>query len=133
MMLTRRRSLMLLSLLFPALAHATPALQQAMARARALREAAVRAGDQPYGAVVLRGGEIVGEGPSRVVARNDASAHAEREAIRDAQRQLQRGDLSGCVLVSTSRPCRWCEAAAAQAGIARMVHGDALTDAGPPQ
>lgn len=132
-MLTRRRCLTLLSLILPGWANATPALQQAMARARALRDSAVRAGDQPYGAVVLREAEIVGEAPSRVVTNNDVTAHAEREAIRDAQRRLKRDDLSGCVLVSTSRPCRLCEAAAAKARIARMVHGEALTDAGPPQ
>jgi uncharacterized protein YdeI (YjbR/CyaY-like superfamily)/tRNA(Arg) A34 adenosine deaminase TadA len=131
-MLTRRRCLTLLSLLLPTLAYATPVLQQAMARARALRDAAVRAGDQPYGAVVLRGSEIVGEGPSRVVTANDVTAHAEREAIRDAIKRLGKDDLSGCVLVSTSRPCRLCETAAAKARIARMVHGDQLTDAGPP-
>ena len=42
-------------------------------------------------------------------------------------------DLAGCVLVSTSRPCRMCEAAAGWAGISRMVHGAALIDAGAPQ
>lgn len=103
-----------------------------MQRARVLRDEAVRAGDQPYGAVVLRGDRIVGEAPSRVVTAGDATAHAEMEAIRDASRRLGSRDLSGCVLVSTSRPCRMCEAAAGWARIARMVHGDALTDAGPP-
>ena len=103
-----------------------------MQRARALRDEAVSAGDQSYGAVVLRGTQIVGEAPSRVITRRDASAHAEREAMRDALRRQGGGDLAGCVLVSTSRPCSLCEAAAAKARIARMVHGDALTDAGPP-
>ncbi len=131
-MLTRRRCLALSSLLLPSLAGATPALQQAMQRARALRDAAVRAGDQPYGAVVLRGTQIVGEAPSRVVTANNPAAHAEREALRDAIERLGRGDLSDCVLVSTSRPCRLCETAAAKARIARMVYGDALTNAGPP-
>ena len=131
-MLTRRRCL-ILPLLLPALAGASPAMQQAMQRARALRDAAVRAGDQPYGAVVLRGEQIVGEAPSRVVTANDPTAHAEREALRDAIKRLGQDDLTGCVLVSTSRPCRMCETAAAKARIARMVHGDALTDAGPPR
>ena len=53
-------------------------------------------------------------------------------AIRDAARRLGTGNLSGCVLVSTSRPCRMCETAASEARIARMVYGDSLTDAGPP-
>jgi len=109
------------------------ALQQAMRRAEALRDAAVRAGDQPYGAVVLRGELIVGAAPSRVVTHTDPTAHAEMEAIRDAARQLRTRDLAGCVLVSTSRPCRMCEAAAGWAGISRMVYGEALTDAGAPR
>jgi tRNA(Arg) A34 adenosine deaminase TadA len=107
-------------------------LPQAMARARELREQAQRDGDQPYGAVVWRDATIVGEAPSRVVLHNDPTAHAEIEAIRDAARRLGTRDLSRCVLVSTSRPCRMCEAAAGWARIERMVHGEALTDAGRP-
>ncbi len=114
-------------------ASADTALQQAMRRAEALRDEAQRAGDQPYGAVVLRGEAIVGAAPSRVVTAADPTAHAEMEAIRDAARRLGTRDLSGCVLVSTSRPCRMCEAAAGWAGIARMVYGAALTDAGAPR
>ena len=109
------------------------ALQAAMRRAEALRDEALRSGDQPYGAVLLRGHEVVGAAPSRVVTSNDPTAHAEMEAIRDAARRLRSRDLSGCVLVSTSRPCRMCEAAASWAGISRMVHGEALSDAGPPR
>lgn len=108
-------------------------LQQAMRRAEALRDEALRAGDQPYGAVLLRGDVIVGAAPSRVVSHTDPTAHAEMEAIRDAARQLRTRDLSGCVLVSTSRPCRMCEAAAGWAGVTRMVYGEALTDAGAPR
>ena len=108
-------------------------LPQAMRRAEALRDEAVRAGDQPYGAVVLRGDVIVGAAPSRVVTANDPTAHAEMEAIRDAARRLGTRELSDCVLVSTSRPCRMCEAAAGWAGISRMVHGQAFTEAGVPR
>ena len=131
-MLMRRRCLMLLPLLLPAIARGAVTLQQAMQRAREMRDTAVHAGDQPYGAVVLRGTEIVGAAPSRVVTAGDPTAHAEMEAIRDAARRLRTRDLSGCILVSTSRPCRMCEAAAGFARIERMVHGDALIDAGPP-
>jgi tRNA(Arg) A34 adenosine deaminase TadA len=89
-------------------------------------------GDQPYGAVVVADGVVVGEGPSRVVKRRDPTAHAEREAIRDAQRRLGRPSLAGSVLYSTSRPCRLCETAAAEAQVARMIHGPDLIDAGRP-
>jgi tRNA(Arg) A34 adenosine deaminase TadA len=108
-------------------------LRAAMRRAEQLREEALRAGDQPYGAVVLCGADIVGAARSRVVTGTDPTAHAEMEAIRDAARRLRTRDLSACVLVSTSRPCRMCEAAAAWCGITRMVHGEALTDAGAPR
>ncbi|NPC54110.1 nucleoside deaminase [Caenimonas soli] len=90
-------------------------------------------GDQPYGAVLVANGAIIGEGPSRVVQRGDPTAHAEREAIRDAQRRLGRTDLAGSVLYSTSRPCRQCEAAAAEARVARMIHGAELNDSGQPR
>ncbi|HYN13040.1 MAG TPA: nucleoside deaminase [Burkholderiales bacterium] len=90
-------------------------------------------GDQPYGAVLVADGAIIGEGPSRVVKRGDPTAHAEREAIRDAQRRLGRTSLVGSVLYSTSRPCRQCEVAAAEARVARMIYGAELNDAGQPR
>ncbi len=117
----------------PAQAQSPDALAAAMRQAEALRDAALRSGDQPYGAVVLQGERIVGAAPSRVVVANDPSAHAEREALRDALRRLDTPTLAGCVLVSTSRPCGACEAAAARAGIVRMVYGPALDDAGAPR
>ena len=89
-------------------------------------------GDQPYGAVLVLDGKLIGQGPSRVVKNQDPEAHAEREAIRDAQRRLGREKLPGAVLYSTSRPCSRCEAAAAKAGISRMYFGPSLTDAGAP-
>ncbi len=89
-------------------------------------------GDQPYGAVLVLHGTLIGEGPSRVVKDADPDAHAERVAIRDAQRKLGRQGLAGSLLYSTSRPCSLCEAAAAKAGVARMYFGPALTDAGRP-
>ena len=98
-----------------------------------MQRLATSTGDQPYGAVLVADGAIIGEGPSRVVILGDPTAHAEREAIRDAQRRLGRTDLSGSVLYSTSRPCRMCEAAAAEANVARMIHGTDLDDAGPPR
>lgn len=101
-------------------------------RAKEMRELAESWGDQSYGAVLVLGGRAVGLGPSRVVKDRDNNAHAERVAIREAQRALGRENLAGAVLYSTSRPCSLCETAAARAGIARMYHGASLVDAGPP-
>jgi tRNA(adenine34) deaminase len=101
--------------------------------AEQMRQRALGWGDQPYGAVLVLDDAVVGEGPSRVLRNADPDAHAEREALRDARRRLGRSRLDGAVLYSTSRPCSMCEAAAAQAGVARMIFGPALTDAGVPR
>jgi hypothetical protein len=82
-----------------------------LARARALRDLAVREGDQAYGAVVVRNGVIVGEGRNFVVRDNDPTAHAELLAVRDAARRLATRDLSDCEVYSTAVPCPMCQAA----------------------
>jgi tRNA(Arg) A34 adenosine deaminase TadA/outer membrane protein assembly factor BamE (lipoprotein component of BamABCDE complex) len=112
---------------------AAPSPAHWAAAARRMLEEARSWGDQAYGAVLVLDDQLVGEGPSRVVKNTDPSAHAEREAIRDAQRRLQRTRLDGSVLYSTSRPCGACEEAAAEAGVARMIHGADLIDAGAPR
>jgi tRNA(Arg) A34 adenosine deaminase TadA len=104
-----------------------------MALAFAMRDRAVAEGDQPFGAVVVKDGRVVGEGPSRVRTNRDPTAHAEVEAIRDAARRLGTADLSGCVLYASSRPCPMCATAAYWAQIARVYHGAEATDAGPPR
>jgi tRNA(Arg) A34 adenosine deaminase TadA len=98
----------------------------------AMKRLAESWGDQSYGAVLVIDGTLAGEGPSRVVQRGDPDAHAEREAIKDAQKRLGRSDLTGAVLYSTSRPCNRCEQAAAEARVARMIYGADMRDAGPP-
>ena len=103
-----------------------------MERAEEMRRQAVAAGDQAYGAVVVRERLIVGQSRSRVVTHQDPTAHAEMEAIRDAVRRIGHRDLSGCILYSTSHPCPMCEAAAYWAGVDRMIHGKSLVDGGQP-
>jgi tRNA(adenine34) deaminase len=122
------------------LAHSQRLSEAVPTPARTWFEAAVRMkrlaeswGDQPYGAVLVLNDQLVGEGPSRVVKLGDSTAHAEREAIRDARRRLKRTNLSGSILYSTSRPCPACEAAAAVAGVSRMYFGEDLHDAATPK
>ena len=103
------------------------------ARAFEMRRRASQAGDQPYGAVVVKGGRIVGQAPSRVVTNRDPTGHAEMEAIRDAARRLGTRDLGGCLMYSSSRPCPMCEAAAYWAGVSGLVHGAAGADGGAPR
>ena len=90
----RRRSCLIALLAGPsaAVVAADVPLREAMRRAEALRDDAVRVGDQPFGAVVLRGEAVVGAAPSRVVTANDPTAHAEMEAemseMSDEDRQM---------------------------------------------
>jgi tRNA(Arg) A34 adenosine deaminase TadA len=134
---TRRKATLALAALGVAggrAAAAPPAVDRAWVDAAfEMRRVAEAWGDQPYGAVLVLGGVIVGFGPSRVVQRGDAAAHAEREALADARRRLGRDRLDGSVLVSTSRPCPACERASARAGVVRMHHGRDAVDAGPPK
>lgn len=132
---TRRTVLAIAAVaLFAPRVKAAPAEHQEFIEAAfRVKDEAVRAGDQAFGAVVVKDRRIIGFGPSRVILRKDWTAHAEREAIRAAQARLGNSDLRGCLLYSTSRPCSNCEAAAAEAGIARMFHGSEATDAGRPR
>lgn len=107
--------------------------QDFIGKAFDMKRLAERSGDQGYGAVIVRGNEIVGLGPSRVVVKKDPAAHAEREAMRAAQGKLGKSDLSDCVMYSTSRPCHACEHLAAQEKLSRMYYGLQGTDAGAPK
>lgn len=91
------------------------------------------AGDQPYDAVVVKHGRVVGEGVSALITAGDPTAHAEMQAIRDAARRRGTRDLSGCELDGSSRACPMCEAGAYWAGIARLFHGSPPADGGAPR
>lgn len=103
-----------------------------MRQAFAMKQIATGSGDQPYGAVVVKDGKVVGEGPSRVIVNQDPTAHAEMEAIRDAARNLGTRSLEGCTIYATSQPCRMCETAAYWANVSYVYYGDALSDGGRP-
>ncbi|MFL6439308.1 MAG: nucleoside deaminase [Terriglobales bacterium] len=62
----------------------------------------------PFGAVVVKDGQIVGEGSNQVLAANDPSAHAEVVAIRAACRRLNTFQLTGCDIYSSCEPCPMC-------------------------
>lgn len=83
----------------------------------------------PFGALVARGGEIVGRGSNRVVAEHDPTLHAEVVAIREACRQLGTHDLGGSVLYASCEPCPMCFGAAWWARVDRIVHAASHADA----
>ncbi|MBT8396533.1 MAG: nucleoside deaminase [Gemmatimonadetes bacterium] len=83
----------------------------------------------PFGAVVVRDGEVVGEGWNRVVVDKDPTAHAEVLAIRNASRQLGTHALTDTVLYSSCEPCPMCLAAIYWARIPRVVYATRAEDA----
>jgi guanine deaminase len=104
--------------------------RELMDRAIELSEEAVERGyGGPFGAVVARDGEIVGEGSNRVPANNDPTAHAEIVAIRDAGVRLDRFDLGGCVLYTSCEPCPMCLAASYWARLDHIYFANSRTDA----
>lgn len=101
-----------------------------MRRAIELARAAVREGTGgPFGAVVTRDGEIVGEGQNRVLETNDPTAHAEVVALRAAARKLGSPHLQGCVLYASCEPCPLCLAAALWARVDEVWHSASRRDA----
>lgn len=81
------------------------------------------AGEVPVGAVVIKGGEIIGRGFNAPILRHDPSAHAEIIALREAAQRLGNYRLVGCELFSTLEPCLMCAGAIMHARIARLVYG----------
>ena len=80
-----------------------------MKRAAALSMTGMQLGHGgPFGAVVVRGTAVVGEGWNEVLRSNDPTAHAEIVAIRNACRKLGTYDLSGCEIYSSCEPCPMC-------------------------
>jgi len=92
---------------------------------RALELAARAEGEVPVGAVVVLDGEIVGEGWNRPLSTNDATSHAEIEAIRAAGRAVGNYRLTGATLYVTLEPCTMCVGAVFLARVARVVYGAA--------
>lgn len=93
--------------------------------AMAIEEArsGVRAGERPFGSVVVRDGEVVGRGRNLSNSTFDPTAHAETRAIRDAATNLKNVILSGCTLYSTCEPCFMCCGATLYARIDTLVIG----------
>lgn len=82
----------------------------------------VDAGGGPFGALIVRDGQLVSTGTNRVTRDYDPTAHAEVVAIREACRKLETFDLSGCELVTSCEPCPLCLSAALWARVDRIVY-----------
>lgn len=91
----------------------------------------VRRGGRPFGAVVVKDGEVVATGVNDVVATHDPTAHAELQAIRAASRALGSARLDGCAIYASGQPCPMCLAAMHLTGIREVAFAYSSQDAEP--
>lgn len=82
----------------------------------------------PFGCVIVKDGEIVGRGHNQVVLNNDPTCHGEMMAIRNACKNLNTFDLSGCELYTTGEPCPMCFGAILWANIEKVYYGCNIED-----
>ena len=83
----------------------------------------------PFGAVIVKDGEIVAQSPNRVVTENDPTAHAEVSAIRIACQHLVTCNLEGCTIYTSCEPCPMCLGAIYWARIDTIYYGNTKIDA----
>ena len=95
----------------------------------AIHQASSRTGG-PFGAVIVKDGQIIAEGASRVPGGSDPTAHAEIVAIRKACESLGTRDLSGCDLYASCEPCLMCFGAILWAKLNCVYYACSRSDAG---
>ena len=86
-------------------------------------------GGGPFGAVIVRDGEVIATGANRVVPNADPTAHAEVMAIRNACTKLGTFLLTDCTIYSSCEPCPMCLSALYWAGVKRICYGNTKDDA----
>lgn len=97
-------------------------------RANELAIANVEEGGQPFGAVLVKEGVVIGEGVNEMHIAYDVSGHAEMIAIRRAQQRLQTDDLRGARMYASGEPCPMCYAAMAFVGIEDVVYSASVEE-----
>ena len=94
-----------------------------MGRALELADRARSFGEVPVGALVVLGGEIIGEGYNQPIQTNDPTAHAEMVALRNAGDGLNNYRIVNATLYVTIEPCMMCVGAMVHSRISRLVYG----------
>jgi tRNA(Arg) A34 adenosine deaminase TadA len=89
---------------------------------------AAKKGDAPYGAALVKDGEVVAVAHNTVRQANDPSAHAEINVIRKLTSKLKNPSLEGYTLYTTGEPCPMCAAACVWTGISEIIYGASITD-----
>ena len=94
-----------------------------MQRALELAAQAEAAGEVPVGAVIVREGELIGEGYNQPISLSDPTAHAEVVALRDAAKNENNYRLPNSTLYVTIEPCAMCAGALVHARVSEVVFG----------
>jgi len=94
-----------------------------MRRALELAKQGEALGEVPVGAVIVKDGEIIGEGFNQPISSCDPTAHAEVVALRDAASRIENYRLTGCTLYVTIEPCSMCVGSLIHARIKQLVFG----------
>ena len=100
-----------------------------MREAIRLADESVKNGGGPFGAVIVKDGEIVAGSANSVTRDNDPTAHAEVNTIRQACKKLGTFDLSDCVIYTSCEPCPMCLGAIYWARIKKIYYGNTKKDA----
>lgn len=103
--------------------------KQFMREAIRLANESVERGGGPFGAVIVKDGEIVAGSSNSVTIDNDPTAHAEVNTIRKACQKLRTFDLSGCTIYTSCEPCPMCLGAIYWARIGKIFYGNTRKDA----
>jgi len=82
----------------------------------------------PFGCVVVKDGKIIGRGHNQVLANQDPTCHGEMQAIRDACKNLETFDLSGCTLYTSAEPCPMCLGGILWSNITQVYYGCTVDD-----
>lgn len=96
-----------------------------------LAQANSEKGGRPFGAVVVKGGEVIATGVNEILKTNDPTAHAEMNAIRHASQKLGSPDLKGCAVYASGHPCPMCMAAMRMAGVSEVAYAYSNEDGAP--
>ncbi|MCK8621211.1 nucleoside deaminase [Prevotella sp. E13-27] len=103
--------------------------KQFMREAIRLADESVKHGGGPFGAVIVKDGEIIAGSSNSVTIDHDPTAHAEVNTIRQACQKLGTFDLSGCTIYTSCEPCPMCLGAIYWAHIDRIFYGNTRKDA----
>lgn len=94
-----------------------------MREAIALSQAAMDKGNEPFGAILVRNGEVLLRIENSVSTGHDLTNHAEMNLVKEAMKHYEPTDLHDCILYTSTEPCAMCAGATYWSGIGTLIYG----------